>query len=222
MERYGRIYHEVVSLLRRGSKTITPKLLDSEFSFRSKMSSLEIIYLDTLKKCRELEEVVKKENAEGKILFEETGKARNETTASFEAYLNAFYSLLQIIAKVTPYFYEEKELELLRKKEKHFGDNFGDLINTLKQNVKIDPKFSSYIKEKLGWYKTLGNNRKKITHERSAFLGFTKDFRPVFIDYAQEDKQTILLEDYLGQSFNDLFDFLDFYVNHFSQRLKST
>ena len=222
MERYRHIYHEMVSLLRRGSKTINPKLLDYEFSFRSKMSSLEIIYLDTLKKCRELEGVVKKENAEGKILFEETGKARNETTASFEAYLNAFYSLLQIIAKVTPYFYEVKELESLRKKEKHFGDNFGELINVLKQNMTIDPKFSSYIKEKLGWYKTLGNNRNRITHERSAFLGFTKDFRPLFIDYTQGDKQTILLEDYLGQSFNNLFDFLDFYVNHFGQRLKST
>ena len=228
MERYRQIYHEMVSLL-RDSKTINPKLFGYGMSFSSKMSSLERMYLTTLKKSKKLEEVAKKEKAEEKVLLKETTKAWNEAVAFFEAYLNAFYSLLQIIAKVTPYFYEEEKSESLGRIGKGFGDNFGELINFFQDNTNIDPEFSSYITTKLGWYKILRNNRNMITHEGSAFLGFKEDGKIVFIDYPKKGfswfepkKSTRDLEDYLGQSFKDLFDFLDFYVNHFRQRLKSS
>jgi len=210
----------MTSLL-RSLRTTDPDFLGYEISFSSKMRSLEIMHLHTWKKSRELEEVFKEEK--GKVVHaKKTGEALDETLAFFEAYLNAFYSLLQIIAKVTQHFYEKEKLKV----GKHFGDNFGALVNSLKNNMKIDPEFSSYLKEKLGWYKTLSNNRTMITHYGSAFLGFNEGGRVVFIDYPKEGlswfapkKPTRELERYLTQTFNDLFDFLNFYVNHFRQRL---
>lgn len=229
MERYGQIYREMVSLL-KDSRTINPKMFGYGISFSTKMSSLEIMYRTTLKKLKELEEVARKETAEGKILLNGTTRAWNETIAFFEASLNAFYSLLQIIAKITPYFYKEKKSESLRKIGKGFGDNFGKIVEFFKGNTKIDPELSSYLTKELGWYEALRNNRHMITHEGSAFLGFDKDGRIIFLDYPHPKegfswfgpKKFRQLEDYLGQSFKDLFDFLEFYVNHFRQRLESS
>jgi len=206
---------------------IDPKSFNCRIAFQTKMKSLEIMYSTTLKKSTELEVVAKKEKAEQKILLKETSRAWNETVAFFEAYLNAFYSLLQIIAKATPYFYEEKESKSLRKMAKTFGFNFGKLIQFLKDHPSFDPEFFSYIAEKLGWYEILSNNRNMITHEVTAFLGFKEDGTIMFLDYPKrgfswkkQKKSTRELKDYLARSFNDLFDFLDFFVKHFRQRLK--
>lgn len=156
--------------------------------------------------------------AEGKILADRTSKAWNRTAACFEAYLNAFYSLLQIIAKITVCYYER---EMSRE---HFGGYFGELIDFFKKkkNASIDPDFSAYLTKNLGWYEVLRNNRHMITHEGTAFLGFEKDGTILFLDYPkkgfdwdEQNKSNRELEGYLNQSFKDLFDFLDFYANHF-------
>lgn len=83
-------------------------------AFSIKMISLKVMYNHTLKKSKELEEVSKKEKTEPNVLLKDTTRVWFETVAFFEAYLNAFYSLLQIIAKATPYFYEKEESETLR------------------------------------------------------------------------------------------------------------
>lgn len=230
MEKYRRIYQEMISLL-NDSRTVDPKIFGYRMSFSIKMFSLEMMYRATLKKSKELEDVAKKEKAEGNVLLKETGKAWNKSIAFFEAYLNAFYSLLQIIAKITPYFYGKEKSKVLGETTKGFGDNFGQLINYLKNKSNIDPEFSSYLREKLEWYETLRNNRHMITHEGSAFLGFAQDGKILFIDYPhpkkgfswfEPKKSTKGLQNYLNQSFNDLFEFLDFCVKHFRQRLKPT
>ena len=62
-----------------------------------------------LEKAQGLEVTAKKERQQKKILLSDTTKAMNEAQAFFEAYLNAFYSLLQILAKVTPSFYQAND-----------------------------------------------------------------------------------------------------------------
>jgi hypothetical protein len=223
MESYKQVYQEMISLL-TDSKSIDPKMFDYGMCFRSKMFSFEMMYRKTLKYIKELEEIYKKENAQGKILLEETGRAWNKSVAFFEAYLNAFYSLLQIIAKITPYFYGNEKSKIFPS-----STYFGRLIDYLKKHPNIDTDFSSYLNQRVRWYETLRNNRHMITHEGSAFLGFGQDGKIVFVDYPkkgfswfQPNKSTKDLESYLTQSFADLFDFLDFYVKHFRQRVKST
>lgn len=223
MESYRQVYQEMISLL-IDSKSIDPKMLGYVMSFRSKMFSFEMMYRKTLKHIKELEEIYKRESAQGKILLEETGRAWNKSVAFFEAYLNAFYSLLQIIAKITPYFYGNEKSKIFPSSK-----YFGRLIDYLKKHPSIDTDFSSYLKERVRWYETLRNNRHMITHEGSAFLGFGQDGKIIFIDYPEEgfswfqpNKSTKDLESYLTQSFADLFEFLEFYVKHFRQRAKST
>lgn len=227
MERYRQIYQEMLSLL-GNLKSTDSKPFGYRMAFQAKMKSLEIMYFATLEKSKKLEVVAKKEMAEKKALLKETGKAWNETVAFFEAYLNAFYSLLQVIAKITPYFYEEEKSESLRKMASRFVYNFGKLMKYFKDNPNFDPEFSSYIATKLRWYEILRNNRHTITHQESAFLGFKEDGKIVFLDYPKkgfswfkQKKSTRELEDYLTRSFHDLFDFLGFYVKHFRHIVKS-
>jgi len=188
-------------------------------AFRAKMAGFEIMYRETIEKVKTLETAAREENSENKVAFTRTTTALDEAIAFFEAYLNSFYSLLQIIAKFTPLFYEKSKEEI---PERYFGDQ----VDFFVKNSEFDPDFSSYLAERLTWYKTLRNNRHAITHRLSAFLGFKEDGRVAFIDYPKREKFDWLgkkevreIEEYLNQSFNDLFDFLEFYARHFRKRV---
>lgn len=187
-------------------------------AFISKMACFEIMYRETLNKVKNLETVAKEEKSEDTVAMPRTTRALYEAIAFFEAYLNSFYSLLQIIAKFTSFFYGENRDRI---PDKYFGGQ----VNFFVTHPKFDADFSSYLRDRLSWYKTLRDNRHAITHRLSAFLGFEKDGRIVFIDYPKKefdwlDKKSLReIERYLDQSFNDLFDFLEFYTQHFRKRV---
>jgi hypothetical protein len=191
---------------------------DYSMTFHSKILSFQIMHEETIRRAKNLETVAKAERTENKVLMERTTRALYEAIAFFEAYLNSFYSLLQIIAKITPLFYE-KDGSVVP------DDTFGKQREYLIRHSEIDPDFSSYLERSLAWYGILKNNRHAITHRRSAFLGFEKDGRIVFIDYPKNDfdwsdeKSTRDIENHLNQSFYDFFDFLDFYVKHYRKRV---
>jgi hypothetical protein len=187
-------------------------VLDYSFAFNSKMASFEIMYRKALKKARNLAIITKKEKSEDKIAMPMTTKAWYEAIAFFEAYLNSFYSLLQIIAKFTPLFYEEN-------KDKIPTWNFGLQKKFFVDRPKFDADFSSYLIHKLGWYETLRGNRHAITHNLSAFLGFDEDGKVVFRDYPKSKQSFRQIEKYLNQSFNDMLNFLEFYTQHFRKRV---
>jgi hypothetical protein len=225
MERYRQIYQEMVSLL-RDSEAIDTKMLDYRLFFETKIFGLEMMHRNTLEQIKELEQVFKRETEDRKTILSEIDNTWNKAIAFFEAYLNAFYSLLQLIGKITSCFYQKEKAKLEAKMAKQFDKNFGTLIGILKSHSNIDPAFSSYLKTNLGWYETLRNNRHKITHEWSAFLGFTRDGKTLFLDYPNHkeefsypSKPTKDLEDYLNQNLDALFNFMDFYVKHFRQLL---
>jgi len=230
MERPKQIYQEMISFL-TDIQGIDPKMFGYGMSFSTKMFGFEMMHHATLKQIKELEQVYKKESSEGRNPLYETSKARNKSIVLFEAYLNALYSLLQIIGKITSCLYKKEKSRMSAKIAKSFDENFGTLVDILKTHSNIDPDFSSYLKTNLGWYQTLTNNRHMITHEGSAFLGFTNDGKILFLDYPHRkkgfswfdsNKSTKDLESYLASNFEDLIDFLDFYVKHFRQRTKST
>ena len=216
MERFRRIYLEALTLF----NDIPSDKLGYSMVFQSKMASFEIMHKEALRKARNLKTVMKEEGSEDKVAMTETTKAWYGAIAFFEAYLNSFYSLLQIISKFTPLFYS-KDRDMIP------DDNFGTQVNFfVTENPKFDPELSSYLKDGLSWYKTLRDNRHAIAHRVSAFLGFEKDGTIIFRDYPPKkefgwlDKKVFRgLEEYLDQSFNDLFDFLKFYTRHFRKRV---
>lgn len=220
MERSRRIYLEALTLFNDVSIEVRVKIGYS-MAFQSKMASFEIMYKEALKKAKNLETVVIEEMSENKIALTKTTRALYDATAFFEAYLNSFYSLLQIIAKFTPLFYEKNRDQIP-------DENFGMQVNYfVAENPKLDPEFSSFLKEaRARWYETLRDNRNATTHRLSAFLAFEKDYTVLFRDYPSDrefdwlNKKTYRkLEEYLDRSFNDLFDFLEFYTQHFRKRV---
>ena len=220
MERFRRIYYGAWTLFNDVSSDVRVKL-DYSMAFPSKMACFEIMYNEALRKAKNLEIVVKGEKSENKIALTKTSRALYEAIAFFEAYLNSFYSLLQIIAEFTPLFYKKNRDRIL-------GKNFGTQVTYfVVENPKLDPEFSFFLKDtRTRWYNTLKNNRHAITHRLSAFLAFEKDYAVVFEDYPPDrefdwfkEKSFRKLAEYLDQSFNDLFDFLDFYTQHFRKRV---
>jgi len=155
--------------------------------FESKMASFEIMHRYTLEKSKQLEIIAKEEKKQDKVLMTETSTSIYEVSAFFEAYLNAFYSLLQIIAKLTPFFYK-KDIPKIKIQDNSFGEQVDFFVN---RSPTLDPEFSSYLSSMLlGWYKVLRENRHAITHRAAIFIGFEKDGSIVFLDPPKnEDKR---------------------------------
>ena len=182
------------------------------------MRCLEIMQEYTLERIRELFNTYKKER-KNSIHQKDIGKLLDESIAFFEAYLNAFYSLLQIIGRLTPYFYDRKELK------KSIPDYYFALqISYFRDNPDVDPKYSNYLKNNMTWHDKLLHNRDAISHNVSAFLGFGEekvefiDMPKKRIDFFENGKPTKKLEEYILDNWNSVFEFLKFYVEHFSNR----
>ena len=127
MERFRRIYYEALTLF---NDVLSSDKFGYSMAFTSKMVCFEILYRETLKKVKNLETVAKEEKSEEKFAMPRTTRALYEAIAFFEAYLNSFYSLLQIIAKFTPFFYGENRDRIPDK-------NFGGQVNFFVTHPKI-------------------------------------------------------------------------------------
>lgn len=211
-------YDQIRNLVSKVER-LSPRLsnLGLGYSFDTKMQCLEIMQKYALERIRDLFEAYKKEKKS--VHLKDIGRLLGESIAFFEAYLNAFYSLLQIIGKMTPYFFDRKRLE-----KSIPDDSFAKQVVYFMKNPNVDPEYSSYLKNNLTWHDDLMNNRHAITHNVSAFLGFGKR-EIVFIhmpkrriDFFEHGKPTKELERYISNNWDSLFRFFSFYVEHFSSR----
>jgi hypothetical protein len=195
-----------------------------QINFPSKIVALDIMRINTIKSSKKLQNVFNKERNENKIRMGGIGRAIDETNAFFEAYLNALYSTLQIIAKLTPYFYKDYSPSITMKCR-----YFSEQIKWLRDNGNADQEYLSYIENNLdSWYNTFSNYRNAITHRASFFIGFEKDGSIVFLKPPEETeklywiksgKPSDILEKYVNKSFQDFFNFLEFYFKHFRDRI---
>lgn len=201
------------------------QLFQNKISFTSKFASLEIMHHYTLDKCKVLPKTLENEKQK-RIVLTETTLNINEVEAFFEAYLNAFYSLLQILAKFTPFFYK-KDFPNIQM----CNENFGSQIEFFRIKKDFpDEKFSTYMKNELySWYKTLKEYRHAITHRSAIFVGFEQDDSIVFLKppegdetnyWFKKNKPSVRMVNYVNDSFQNLFKFLEFYVNHFRPKIE--
>ncbi|KON30343.1 hypothetical protein AC480_01405 [miscellaneous Crenarchaeota group archaeon SMTZ1-55] len=239
MERYQKIFQNISFLIKDLTTSIVrlsgyskdeivdfaSQLMACDIGFQSKILSYELMHRYTLKKSKQLEIIAREEVKQEVGVLTETSRAMFETIAFFEAYLNAFYSLLQIIAKLTPFFYKTDFPELTIPDR-----TFGSQVNFFRKHSNSpDSEYSSYIENKLWrWYEILKNNRHAITHRAAVFVGFGKEGRIVFLDppkngdkryWIKTNKPHVNLENYLTNNFDSLFDFLDFYLTHFRKKV---
>lgn len=158
---------------------IDPRMFEYGISFNLKIFGLREMHLRTLDKAKELEEAQKRESVQAKSVLEsgavffakDTDKAYKDTIAYFEAYLNALYSLLQVITRISYLLYQTQGKPLPFEWDRI---TFGDLKSHFEQKPSHDPDFSSYVSQKMSWYSSFKNNRHKITHNGSALLLFTQ------------------------------------------------
>ena len=219
MKSHKEIHNEIRNLVSKVQR-LSPRLfnLGLVYSFDTKIRSLEIMQKYTVETIRELFKAYKEEK-KNSIYPKDIDKLLGESIAFFEAYLNAFYSFLQTIGRLTPYFYDKKKLK------KSIPDyTLAKQIDFFLDNPDVDPKYFDYLKNNMGWHDELMCNRHAITHNVSAFLGFGEK-EIVFIgmpekriDFFESGKPTKRLEQYTLKNWNSLFEFLNFYVEHFSSR----
>lgn len=215
----GKIYSKfltLVSKVRQSSPLLSN--LGIGLSVQSKFVSLQIMQKYTIEKATTLF-ATSREERKHSIALTETTSSLYECIAFFEAYLNSFYSFMQMIAKVTPYFYD---IKMMMKKipERYFREQMEHFIN----NPTIDAEYSEYLKKNMKWYTELERNRHAISHNVSAFLGFGKEevefiqMQKKRIDFFESGKPCKKMEEYVQANWNSLLDFLEFYVNCFSDR----
>ena len=201
------------------------QLFQYPLAFTSKLANLAIMYHYTVDRCKQLPKTIEEEKKKHIVLTKTTFNM-NETEAFFEAYLNAFYSFLQVIAKITPFFYK-KEFPELKIADKDFGSQ----VDFIKNRKKLpDEIFSKYVEKDLyPWYKILKDFRHAITHRDAIFVGFEPDGTVVFLEPPKEEetrywlkknKPYVKMENYVNDSFNNLLDFMDFYTNHFRLKIE--
>jgi hypothetical protein len=114
MNRNQKIFKDFNSFLLK-IKGIGPRMLEYGISFNLKVFGLREMHLRTLgirtlAKAKALERAQIRESAQAKSVIEsgavffakDTDEAHKDTIACFETYLNAPYSLLQVITKIQP------------------------------------------------------------------------------------------------------------------------
>lgn len=210
------IYSNFITLVKKVENS-SPLLtnLGIVLSFSSKMASLEVMKKYTIKASNALFKTYLDEKKSHKsIVPKDLNLYYQECVAFFEGYLNAFYSLLQVIGKITPYFYEQEDLKKIE---------FGEQIEYFSiKKPDLDITYGEYLKNNLSWYSKLVCNRHGITHNVAVFLGFGKTEIEFIhmpkrrIDYFQNGKPSKKLIDYLKTNWNSLFDYMNFYFRHFS------
>ena len=120
------------------------QLFQNKIDFTSKFASLEIMRHYTLDRCKTLPKTLENEKKTSIALIDTTFNL-NEVQAFFEAYLNAFYSLLQVLARFTSFFYK-KEFPNVKIND----ENFGSQLDFFRQNKELpDEVFSKYVENEL-------------------------------------------------------------------------
>jgi len=221
MRSHREIYNEFRDLLLKVESS-SPWLfnLGIGYSFDTKLRCIEIMQNHVIEKIQELFKTAEKEKGkENSALLEETTKLLPESIAFFEAYLNAFYSFFQIIGKITPYFYDSRQL-----KKPILVGSFAKQMGYFRKNPQVDSEYSNYLQSSMTWHDELMSDRHAITHNVSAFLGFGKSEMEFItmpkrrIDFFENGKPTKKIEEFILNKWNSLFEYFDFYVKHFSTR----
>ncbi len=214
---FSNIYQRFCSLVRQ-VEIMSPLLsnLGVSISLQSKFYSLEIMQIETKKRVEQTFVTYNNEKGhQDHIVLNKLGKDINESIAYFEAYLNAFYSLFQIIAKVTPYFFNDEKL-----KENVLHGEFAKEMEIFHNCPTLDLDYANYL-ETMAWYRELMYNRHAVTHHVAVFLAFDKehivfiDMPKKRIDFFEQDKPNKKLTDYIEKNWSSLFEYLDFYERHF-------
>jgi len=141
-----------------------------------------------------------------------------KTTHYFLIDLESFFYFLQstldLVAKLTPYFYPSR-------KKKYWAKSFARMRKWFKEYADIDSEYSRNLIDRTSWFDDLKDHRDYLTHNYSVFLFWgAKSPRPYF-GSGRNEKGFIPNRDaleYVDKSANSLIEFLNYFNSYFGQK----
>ena len=188
--------------------TSKPETLGSyALAIESKTWSLEQSYLAALRSISAVESVL------GEMDPRKMSDVYRHAIMDFESYLFFFGALLDIIAKVVPFFYGKHARKIPRRYFEGQRKWFTDKCPS------FDQKYSSFLKENAGIFDRLDKHRNKAIHESVSLVGFGTDNVPSLM-YFGSDLREDNVKTFLSESFEALFRLLQYYVDNFGDAKK--
>jgi len=131
-----------------------------------------------------------------------------------ESFFHFSYSILEIMARLTPRFYKPP---LKGLKSKSFRKQREWFMN----NPEKDPKYSKYLVERNSWFEKLREHRRKLTHYHPLITFQSSEHGITF--GTGRDKEGYIpnvgVSEYINKTASELLDFIFFYDKHFGQKL---
>jgi hypothetical protein len=151
-------------------------------------------------------------------IFEKPFETKNlrYVEIDIEAFLNMTYSLLNIIARLTPSFYEHPARTRVPCK------SFNKQRKWYIGNVDLDPKYSEFFKNNTSWFEEFREHRKHLTHYHP-LVTFRSSKGSVFFGTKRDEKGFIPNFDvskFINLTANNVLEFLEFYDNYFGSKIE--
>ena len=152
-------------------------------------------------------------------MFEKPFRTKNlqYTEIDIESFLHFSYSLLNVIARLTPEFYN-RQLKGLP------SDGFRNQREWYIEHDEVEPEYSKYFKNSTGWFEDFLKHREQLAHYRPLITFLTHD-GSVFFGTNRNEKgfiPTIKVEDFINNTANGILEFLVVYNTHFGKKTTSS
>jgi hypothetical protein len=152
-------------------------------------------------------------------VFEEPFRTKNlhYVEIDIESFLHFSYSLLNVIARVTPEFYRP-QLEGLPSK------SFRLQRKWYIEHDEVEPEYSKYFKNSTGWFEDFLKHREQLAHHRPLITFLTHDGSVFFGTYRNEKGfiPNVKVEDFINNTANGILEFLVVYNTHFGWKTTSS
>jgi hypothetical protein len=147
--------------------------------------------------------------------------AENKVHHYFRIDLEVFFyfaqSILDLAARLTPCFYAPQPRGCK-------CSSFREHRTWFMQNKSVDPEYSKYLTERTGWFDELKGHRDDLTHYTTIYF-FWGEYPPKpFFGTRRNYKGFIPNQDvmvYVRNTTDSLIEFLRFFNNHFSNKIKT-
>ena len=142
----------------------------------------------------------------------ELERGYNELRLDIESYFVFHRSIMDIFATLVPYFYSKHSKEIK-------SDSFEAKRNWyIKTNPQFDPEYTRYLKS-MRWFVLLKESRDNMIHRRAFPLIYEEDGIITFnlVKGLKHITETIEVEYFFDLQIRNLFEFLEFYTDHFTK-----
>lgn len=131
-----------------------------------------------------------------------------------EAFFHISYSLLNLLARLTPEFFEKPIKGL---KSGSFYEQRKWFIK--EENIRIDPDYSEYLTNKTEWFEEFHCHRKQLAHYHPLLTFRSVPELELFFDTGERrgTEPNINVRDYINKTANGIINFVAFYNLHFGR-----